>query len=81
VKYFTYEFVLQSKEKGTKKIAGLGGVFSAAISQSFMQFADWIMDELLALKVAEAIPNCVKFIEGNVELAPRAVSLCQGITQ
>lgn len=44
MKYFTNEFVLQSKDKGTKKIAGLGGVFSAAISQSFMQFADWILD-------------------------------------
>jgi hypothetical protein len=58
VKYFANEFVLQSKDGGTKKIAGLGGVFSQALYQSFTQFADWILDELLCIKVAELVPNC-----------------------
>jgi hypothetical protein len=52
VKYFAYEFVLQSKDGGTKKIAGLGGVFSQALYESFTQFSDWILQELLSVKVA-----------------------------
>ena len=55
--------MLQSKDKGTKKIAGLGGVFSQALYQSFTQFADWILDELLAIKVAELIPDCALFLK------------------
>lgn len=50
-----YEFVLQSKDKGTKQIAGLGGVFSQAMYQSFIQFGDWIIGELLSIIVAEKV--------------------------
>ena len=62
-KYFAYEFVLKSKDKGTKKIAGLCGVFSQALYQSFTQFADWVLDELLAIKVAELVPDCALFLQ------------------
>lgn len=80
-KYFANEFVLQSSSKGTKQIAGLGGVFSQSLYESFTQFADWILDELLALKVAEQIPNCTHFLIDTIEFisAEKASTLCSGI--
>ena len=81
VKYFAYEFVLQSSSKGTKKIAGLGGVFSQAAYQSFTQFADWIMPELLAIVVAEKVPDCLAFVEEVIDGIgeERAQLLCEGV--
>lgn len=83
VKYFAYEFVLQSSSKGTKKIAGLGGVFSQAVYQSFSQFADWIMPQLLAIIVAEKVPDCQAFVKEIIEglSDQRAQLLCEGIDQ
>jgi len=80
-KYFAFEFILQSKDQGTKKIAGLGGVFSQALYQSFSQFADWILDELLAIKMAELLPDCAQFLQQAVELsAEKAEALCAGVS-
>jgi hypothetical protein len=81
VKYFSYEFVLQAKDKGTKKIAGLGGVFSQALYESFTQFSDWIHGELLSILVAEKIPNCTQFLSIIIDdiAEGRAKQLCNNV--
>lgn len=39
IKYMTNDFVLKSNKEGTRKIAGLGGLFSQAFYQVTYQFS------------------------------------------
>lgn len=45
IKYMTEEFVLKLGRGGSRKIAGLGGVFSQAWHQVSFSFADWFLKD------------------------------------
>jgi hypothetical protein len=46
IKYMTNEFVLKLGKGGSRKIAGLGGVFSQAWYQVTFAFANWYLQDV-----------------------------------
>lgn len=49
VKYFTNNFVLQKDKNGTRKKAGMAGIFTQALYGSFIEFGDWFLQEQLSI--------------------------------
>jgi hypothetical protein len=68
-------------DKGSRKVAGLAGVFAAAIYQSFIQFSEWTLGELLSLQVAEAAGDCKTFLTRTVDsIDPTKIAkLCEDV--
>lgn len=58
IKYMTEEFVLKISRGGSRKIAGLGGVFSQAWYQVTYAFSDWFLKDVYSFLAFSSIPNC-----------------------
>lgn len=62
-------------------MAGLAGIFAQALYQSFIQFGEWAMPELITILVAEKIGDCSEFVKSAVQGMSEAKvnRICQGV--
>ena len=67
----TEDFVLKMNKNGTRKIAGLGGLFSQGLYQSSYQFSEWFLRDIYGWMAYSAIHNCTKYFEDNVRFLPQ----------
>jgi hypothetical protein len=65
----TNEFVLKLSRGGSRKIAGMGGVFSQAWYEVSYSFADWFLKDVysfLAYQKMQDCPRSLQFLPANI---------------
>ena len=58
----TNDFVLKQNKGGTRKVAGLGGLFSQGFYQVSYQFSEWFMQDILSFLTFQTIKNCSSYL-------------------
>lgn len=63
----TYSFVLKSDRDGTRKIAGLGGLFSQSLYQASYQFSEWFLRDIFSFLTYKYVKNCTEYFQKNID--------------